>query len=74
MIAHKCSKYKRHAEELKLARNLAKAEYDAFVDIAPSTRKVEGDDAEIEPVSSEEFIYYNPDRIEHREIMILGLK
>ncbi|MCG7875518.1 MAG: AAA family ATPase [Candidatus Thiodiazotropha endolucinida] len=67
VIDHKCSTYEHHAEELELARDLAEIEYDAFDDIAPSTQQVEGDDAETEPIQSEEFIYFNPDKIEHRD-------
>jgi hypothetical protein len=67
MIDHKCATYEHHADELELARDLAEAEYDAFDEIAPSTQQIEGDDAEEEPVESEQFIYFNPDRIEHRE-------
>ena len=68
IIDHKCNEYEHHVEELELARELAENEYDAYDDIAPSAQQAEAEDAEEEPIESEAFIYFNPDRVsEHRE-------
>ena len=68
IIDMKCRDYEYNADDLDSARELAEADYDAYDDIAPSTQQAEGDDAEEGAVESQQFIYFNPDRIpEHRE-------
>ncbi|KAH3789530.1 hypothetical protein DPMN_167827 [Dreissena polymorpha] len=47
---------------------MAEADLDVFDEIAPGNEQEEAETAEEEIIESEEFIYFNPDRVtEHRE-------
>ena len=68
MIDSKCKEYEHHSDELEVARNMAEADHDAYDEIAPATQQEEAEAALEEPIESESFIYFNPDRaVEHRQ-------
>lgn len=72
IIEHKCSQYENHVDELDIARDIAEAEYNAFDEIAPGAQQMEAETAEEQPVESESFIYYNPDRAVDHIIYDIG--
>ena len=60
----KCREYENHVEELQLAKEMAENDMqDAFDEIAPGTEQIESETAEEQPVDSEKFVCFNPDRV-----------
>ena len=67
-IDNKCKVYEHHVEELEMARLATECDDNAYDDVAPSAQEQEAEAAMEEPIQSEAFVYFNPDRtIEHRE-------
>ena len=63
-VDSKCKEYEYHVEELELAREMAENDMqDAYDEIAPGTEQTESEIAEEQPVDSETFVYFNPDRV-----------
>ena len=52
-----------HVEELDQARELAENDYNAYDQIAPGTQQQESETAQEEPTVSEEFVFFNPDKV-----------
>ncbi|XP_060603693.1 uncharacterized protein LOC132756597 [Ruditapes philippinarum] len=73
-VNEKCACYEHHVDELELARNMAEAEYNAYDEIAPGTQEEEAETAEEEPVESETFIYFNPDRVSEQREYDIGIE
>ncbi|XP_060573123.1 uncharacterized protein LOC132731041 [Ruditapes philippinarum] len=73
-VNEKCACYEHHVDELELARNMAEEEYNAYDEIAPGTQQEEAETAEEEPVESETFIYFNPDRVSEQREYDIGIE
>ena len=57
------NQYEHHVEELDQARELAENDYNAYDEIAPGTQQQESETAQEEPTVSEEFVFFNPDKV-----------
>ena len=63
-VDSKCKEYEHHVEVLELAREMAEKDMqDAFDEIAPGTEETESETAEEQPVDSETFVCFNPDKV-----------
>ena len=63
----KGSEYEHHVDELEIARQTAEAEENSFDEIAPNTEQENREAEEEGDTESENFVYFNPNRVlEHR--------
>jgi len=62
-IDFKVQQYEHHVEELEQARELAEKDYNAYDDVAPGAQEQESEALQEEPVESEEFLFFNPDKV-----------
>ena len=63
----KCNQYEHHTEELELARQMMEAEEAEYDGLAPNAEQENREAAEEGVKESENFVYFNPDRVvEHR--------
>ena len=76
MIQMKQKQYEHFVDEIEQARLQAEEDLDSLETVAPNTEHAEADDAEIDPVPSEEFAHFDPDSAQHKSYDIgpdLGL-
>nr|XP_022311170.1 splicing regulatory glutamine/lysine-rich protein 1-like [Crassostrea virginica] len=66
MIQMKQKQYEHFVDEIEQARLQAEEDLDSLETVAPNTEHAEADDAEIDPVPSEEFAHFDPDSAQHK--------